>query len=77
MKPTFKTYGISASFTIMHNICVLRNMLIWFLGSMFLLLLLLILYLHIAFCTLKFGGKLSLLHRIHRRELFIILDNAS
>ena len=57
---TFKTYGISPSFTIMHNICVLINMLICVLDSM--LLFLLILYLHATFLILKFGGKSSLLH---------------
>ena len=57
----------------MHNICVLRKMLIWFLDSMFLLSFLLILYLHVTFYILKFGGISLLLHWIHIRVLFIII----
>ena len=61
----------------MHNICVLRNILIWFFDSMFLLLFLLILYLDVTFDILKFKGNLSLLHGNHIRGLFMIWDNAS
>ena len=62
---------------IMHNICVLRNMLIWFLDSILLLLLLLILYLNVTFYIIKFAGKSSLLHWIDIRGLFVIWGNAS